>query len=82
MYSGSGLRGILLRIILRRFSCPATGDRLVGEEDGSHRKELSAGFRWTTNNRMELTALVKALLALKEPCRLEITSDSKYLLDG
>jgi len=49
---------------------------------GSHRKELSAGFRWTTNNRMELTALIKALLALKEPCRLEILSDSKYLLDA
>jgi len=39
---------------------------------GSLRKELSAGFRWTTNNRMELTALIEALLALKEPCRLEI----------
>ncbi len=49
---------------------------------GAHRKELSAGFRWTTNNRMELTALVKALLTLKEPCRVEIVSDSKYLLDA
>ena len=47
---------------------------------GAHRKELSAGFRWTTNNRMELTALVKALQTVKEPCRLEIFSDSKYLL--
>ena len=49
---------------------------------GAHRKELSAGFRWTTNNRMELTALIKALLTLKEPCRAEIVSDSKYLLDA
>ena len=49
---------------------------------GAHRKELSAGFRWTTNNRMELTALIKALLALQEPCRAEIVSDSKYLLDA
>jgi ribonuclease HI len=49
---------------------------------GKHRKELSAGFRWTTNNRMELTALINALLALKEPCRVEIISDSKYLLDA
>ena len=49
---------------------------------GTHRKELSAGFRWTTNNRMELTALIKALLTLKEPCRLGIISDSKYLLDA
>ena len=49
---------------------------------GKHRKELSAGFRWTTNNRMELTALIKALIKLKEPCRLRIFSDSKYLLNG
>jgi ribonuclease HI len=49
---------------------------------GKHRKELSAGFRWTTNNRMELTALIKALVTLKEPCRLQIFSDSKYLLDA
>jgi ribonuclease HI len=47
-----------------------------------HRKELSGGFRWTTNNRMELTALVKALVRLKEPCRVEIISDSSYLLDA
>ena len=49
---------------------------------GPHRKELSAGFRWTTNNRMELTALIRGLLTLKEPCRVEIVSDSKYLLDA
>jgi ribonuclease HI len=49
---------------------------------GRHRKELSAGFRWTTNNRMELTALVKGLQTLKERCRVEIISDSKYLLDA
>jgi ribonuclease HI len=49
---------------------------------GKHRKELSAGFRWTTNNRMELTALINALLTLKEPCRVEISSDSRYLLDA
>ena len=49
---------------------------------GSHRKELSAGFRWTTNNRMELTALINAMLTLKESCRVEIVSDSKCLLDA
>jgi ribonuclease HI len=49
---------------------------------GTHRKELSAGFRWTTNNRMELTALIKGLLSLKEPCRVRIFSDSRYLLDA
>ncbi len=46
------------------------------------RKELSEGFRWTTNNRMELMALIKGLLALKEPCKLDIYTDSKYLLGG
>lgn len=46
------------------------------------KKEIAEGYRWTTNNRMELMALVKALSLLKEPCRLEITTDSKYLLGG
>ena len=46
------------------------------------RKELSEGFRWTSNNRMELMALIKGLSALKEPCKLDIHTDSKYLLGG
>ena len=45
------------------------------------RKELSEGFRWTTNNRMELMALIKGLLALKEPCKIDIHSDSKFQWD-
>lgn len=49
---------------------------------GNARKELSAGYRCTTNNRMELTALTKALQALREPCQVEIISDSRYLLDA
>ena len=49
---------------------------------GSARRELSAGYRCTTNNRMELTALTKALQALKAPCHVEIVSDSRYLLDA
>ncbi len=44
------------------------------------RKELSEGFRWTTNNRMELRALIAAVAAVKEPCKLMIHSDSQYLL--
>ncbi len=47
-----------------------------------HRKELSGGFRWTTNNRMELMALIAALQALKEPCRITVHTDSKYLMNG
>ncbi len=45
-------------------------------------KELSGGERSTTNNRMELMAAISALEALKEPCRVELYSDSKYLVDA
>ena len=49
---------------------------------GHHEKELSGGERNTTNNRMELMAAIQALNALKEPCRVTLHSDSKYVLDG
>ncbi len=49
---------------------------------GPHRKELSDGFKRTTNNRMELLACIKALEALKEPCKVTLYSDSKYVVDG
>lgn len=45
-------------------------------------KELSGGEEMTTNNRMELTAAIEALSALKEPCEVTLTSDSKYLTDA
>ena len=45
-------------------------------------KELSGGELDTTNNRMELMAAIKALSALKEPCNVVLTTDSKYLADG
>ncbi|MBQ5994682.1 MAG: ribonuclease HI [Clostridia bacterium] len=45
-------------------------------------KELSGGEGETTNNKMELTAVIKALEALKEPCRVTVTTDSKYVCDG
>lgn len=45
-------------------------------------KELSGGDHSTTNNRMELMAAISALEALKEPCRVELYSDSKYLVDA
>ena len=45
-------------------------------------KELSGGERETTNNRMELTAVIRGLQALKEPCIVELYSDSKYVIDG
>ena len=49
---------------------------------GEHRKELSGGEANTTNNRMELTAVIAALSALKEPCEVELWSDSKYVIDA
>jgi ribonuclease HI len=45
-------------------------------------KELSGGENSTTNNRMELTAVIQGLSALKEPCIVELYSDSKYVIDG
>ena len=45
-------------------------------------KEFSGGEPETTNNRMELTAVIAGLSALKEPCIVELYSDSKYVIDG
>lgn len=52
-------------------------------ESGSHKKEMSAGFRLTTNNRMELLSVIVALESLKKP-GLDVTvySDSKYVVDS
>ena len=47
-----------------------------------HRKEISAGFKNTTNNRMELLAAIEALAVLKEQCIVELTTDSQYVKDG
>ena len=47
-----------------------------------HEKEMSGGEENTTNNRMELMAVIKGLQALKEPCIVELYSDSKYVIDA
>ena len=49
---------------------------------GPHEKELSGGAARTTNNRMELTGVIEALSLLKEPCVVELYSDSKYVIDA
>ena len=49
---------------------------------GTFKKELSGGESHTTNNRMELTGVITALEALKEPCVVELYSDSKYVIDA
>lgn len=45
-------------------------------------KEISGAEKETTNNRMELTAVIEALYALKEPCEVTVTTDSKYVVDS
>lgn len=49
---------------------------------GPHEKELSGGETPTTNNRMELMAAIRGLEALKKPCRVTLSTDSKYVMDG
>ena len=49
---------------------------------GGHEKELSGGEKQTTNNRMELLGVISALEALKEPCQVDLYSDSKYVVDA
>lgn len=47
-----------------------------------HIKELSAGYKKTTNNRMEMMAVIAAFEALNRPCSVELYSDSKYVIDA
>lgn len=62
---------------------PGPGGYGVVLLSGSHRKELSEGFRLTTNNRMELLAVIIGLNALRfEGCQVTIYSDSRYVVDA
>lgn len=56
--------------------------QFVDSRGEMHEKELSAGYKRTTNNRMELMAAIAGLEALVKPCRVELVSDSKYLTDA
>ena len=60
------------------------GTILVAKDENGivHKKEFTQGFKNTTNNRMELLAAIIGLEALKKPCDVELTSDSKYLVDA
>lgn len=49
---------------------------------GGKERELSGGDSATTNNRMEMRAVIEALKVLKEPCRVEVYTDSKYVVEG
>ncbi len=61
---------------------PGPGGYGVVLLSGKHRRELSGGFRLTTNNRMELTAAIEALKALKSTSKATLHSDSQYLVNG
>ena len=60
---------------------PGPGGYGVVLQYGEHRKELSAGYRLTTNNRMEIMAAIIGLETLKEPCDVRLFSDSQYLIN-
>jgi len=49
---------------------------------GAKEKELSGGEKATTNNRMEMTAAIRALSALTRPCKVTLHTDSRYVIDG
>ena len=61
---------------------PGPGGYGVILKRNHHIKELSAGYKNTTNNRMELRAVIAGLQALKEKCNVKIYSDSKYIVDA
>ena len=61
---------------------PGVGGWGVLMRYGSHEKTLYGGEPATTNNRMELTAVIEGLRALKRPCTVDIYTDSKYVMQG
>lgn len=61
---------------------PGPGGYGVVLRFGAHQKELSGGAADTTNNRMELMGVIAALEALREPCAVTLTTDSKYVCDS
>ncbi|HMN92374.1 MAG TPA: ribonuclease HI [Hydrogenophaga sp.] len=61
---------------------PGPGGWGVYLRSGAHEKELWGGEAETTNNRMELTAVIEALKALKRPCRVQLYLDSEYVRKG
>ena len=61
---------------------PGPGGYGVILKYGEHVKELAQGFEHTTNNRMELRAVIEGLSALREPCAVILTTDSQYVKNG
>ena len=61
---------------------PGPGGWGVVIRHGTREKEMAGGEPLTTNNRMELTAAIQGLSALKRPCRVTLSTDSRYVMDG
>ncbi len=61
---------------------PGRGGWGVVIRSGTHEREMSGGEPVSTNNRMELTAAIEGLNALKRPCRVTLSTDSRYVMDG
>ncbi len=61
---------------------PGPGGYGVILKSGQHRKEISAGYRQTTNNRMELMAVIAGLKAVKRRCRITLYTDSQYIAES
>jgi ribonuclease HI len=61
---------------------PGPGGWAALLRSGSHERMLTGGEPQTTNNRMELMAAIAALEALKRPCEVELTTDSRYVMQG
>lgn len=61
---------------------PGPGGWGVWMKSGAHEKEMCGGEAVTTNNRMELTAVIEALTALKRPCDVVLYTDSEYVRKG
>jgi ribonuclease HI len=61
---------------------PGPGGYGIILQCNGHQKELSGGFRNTTNNRMEIMGAIKGLEALREPCEVTIITDSQYLVNA
>ena len=61
---------------------PGPGGWAAILRSGAHEKELSGGERATTNNRMEMTAVIEGLKALKQPSQITLHTDSRYVMDG
>jgi ribonuclease HI len=61
---------------------PGTGGWAAILRYGNHKKEIYGSAPLTTNNRMELTAAIEGLRALKEPCQIELVTDSEYVKNG